>query len=155
VIRHSSILGWDTMQTPPSAPEPAKAVRVKAAPPPMPAGATAQIAPPTPATPRFGSGSVLFAAQLVPTVATTNAVPSSFDFEPHPEAKNRTTFIVLGVLLGAVGAHNFYAGYQKKAVSQLCITLFSLGFASPMSWIWAVIDICTVDRDSKGIKFRS
>ena len=65
------------------------------------------------------------------------------------------TFIILGVLLGAFGAHNFYAGYTKKAVAQLCITVLSLGFASPMSWVWAVIDISTIDSDEKGIKFRS
>jgi hypothetical protein len=71
------------------------------------------------------------------------------------EGKKRTTFIILGVLLGPVGAHNFYAGYRGKAVTQLCITLLTLGFGSPMTWIWALIDVWTVDRDSKGIKFCS
>jgi hypothetical protein len=31
----------------------------------------------------------------------------------------------------------------------------TLGFGSPMSWIWAIIDICTIDHDSKGIRFAS
>jgi hypothetical protein len=65
------------------------------------------------------------------------------------------TFIILGVLLGAFGAHNFYAGYTKKASIQLCITLASVGLASPMSWVWAVIDVSTVDADAQGIRFRS
>jgi TM2 domain-containing membrane protein YozV len=81
--------------------------------------------------------------------------------EPEPAAvpeglpKSRTTFIVLGALLGALGAHNFYAGYYKKAVAQLAITLVTFGFGSPMSWIWAIIDICTVNHDKRGIQFES
>lgn len=78
---------------------------------------------------------------------------------PDPVAsgppKNRTTYIVLGALLGAFGAHNFYAGYKKKAFGQLAITVFTLGFGSPMSWMWAIIDICTVGQDSRGIQFES
>jgi TM2 domain-containing membrane protein YozV len=69
--------------------------------------------------------------------------------------KNRTNYILLGALLGAFGAHNFYAGYYKKAGAQLGITLLTLGFGSPMSWLWAVIDICTIDRDGWGVEFES
>jgi len=71
------------------------------------------------------------------------------------EPKSRTTFILLGALLGALGAHNFYAGYLKKAIAQLAITVVTLGFGSPMSWIWAIIDICTVNQDNRGIEFAS
>jgi TM2 domain-containing membrane protein YozV len=94
-------------------------------------------------------------------------VPSMFggfsayaDAAPDQEAavqppKNRTSFIILGALLGAFGAHNFYAGYHKKAGIQLAITVLTLGFGSPMSWMWAVIDICTIDRDGRGVQFES
>lgn len=79
--------------------------------------------------------------------------------EPEPVAlgqpKSRTTYIVLGALLGAFGAHNFYAGYAKKAGVQLAITVLTLGFGSPMSWIWAIIDICTIGRDGQGVQFES
>jgi TM2 domain-containing protein/RING finger family protein len=112
---------------------------------------------------------------IVPPPATTQelrhvanrVVPSMFGGfagqDPAPPAeepemnqpKNRASFIVLGALLGAFGAHNFYAGYYKKAGIQLAITVLTLGFASPMSWIWAVIDICTIDRDSRGLPFES
>jgi TM2 domain-containing membrane protein YozV len=71
------------------------------------------------------------------------------------EPRKRTNYIVLGALLGAFGAHNFYAGYYKKAGMQLGITLLTLGFGSPMSWLWAVIDICTIDRDVRGVQFES
>ncbi|HEY1678714.1 MAG TPA: NINE protein [Candidatus Sulfotelmatobacter sp.] len=71
------------------------------------------------------------------------------------EPRNRMTFILLGALLGAFGAHNFYAGYVKKGWIQLAITLLTLGFASPMSWMWAVIDICTVNNDAHGVQLES
>lgn len=130
---------------------PANPARIKAPPPPLP-GAVAQPAPFP--VPRFGAPSVLFGSQPVPAVA--GAAPATpLSFEPDPDAKNRMTFIILGVLLGAFGAHNFYAGYTKKAAAQLCITVLSVGFASPMAWVWAVIDISTIDSDEKGIKFRS
>lgn len=69
--------------------------------------------------------------------------------------KGKMTFVMLGVLLGGLGAHNFYAGYKKKAVAQLCITALTLGYGAPMAWIWALIDVCTVERDSEGIQFKS
>jgi len=133
---------------------PAPAVRTKAPPPPLP-GVAAQ--PASIPLPRFGAGSVLFGSQPVPVVATAAAAAPTtpLSFEPDPDAKNRMTFIILGVLLGPFGAHNFYAGYTKKAMAQLCITVLSLGFASPMAWVWAVIDVSTIDSDEKGIKFRS
>jgi hypothetical protein len=98
---------------------------------------------------------------------TNRVVPSLFgsfaDYDtvqdPEPvfigPPKNRTTYIVLGALLGAFGAHNFYAGYTKKAAAQLAITVLTLGFGSPMSWIWAIIDICTIGQDSQGVQFES
>jgi TM2 domain-containing membrane protein YozV len=70
----------------------------------------------------------------------------------HPP-KSRTAFIVLGIFLGAFGAHNFYAGYTGKAVGQLCLTILSLFYLSLASWIWAVIEICIIEKDSAGIRF--
>jgi len=99
---------------------------------------------------------MFFDTPPVPVPAQAAAPTYDFNLEPDdPNAKNRSTFIVLGALLGCFGAHNFYAGYKRKAVMQLCLTAFSLGFAGIMSWVWAVIDVCTVDRDSEGIRFRS
>lgn len=129
--------------------------QVKAAPPPLPPGAAPAAPPVARPTARVGVGSMFFdaAPQPVPAAATVPAFP--FDAEPDPNAKNRSTFIVLGALLGFFGAHNFYAGYKRKAVGQLCLTAFTLGFGGVMTWVWAVIDVCTVDRDSSGIKFKS
>jgi TM2 domain-containing membrane protein YozV len=67
--------------------------------------------------------------------------------------KSRVVFVLLALLLGSFGGHNFYAGYVKKAVIQICISLFSCLFASPIIWIWAVIEACTVNCDQDGVAF--
>ncbi|MGO8717862.1 MAG: NINE protein [Acidobacteriaceae bacterium] len=98
------------------------------------------------------------ANRVVPSMfggfADQDPAPPAEEAEIH-EPKSRTTYIMLGALLGAFGAHNFYAGYHKKAGLQLAITLLTLGFGSPMSWMWAVIDICTINRDGWGVPFES
>jgi len=80
---------------------------------------------------------------------------SAFIVAASPVAKRKMTFTLLGVFLGALGAHNFYAGYHGKAVGQLCLSVLTLGFGSPMAWIWAVIEVCIVTCDSKGVQFSS
>jgi TM2 domain-containing membrane protein YozV len=80
---------------------------------------------------------------------------------PYPQGQyaaaafpsSRTTFVVLGIFLGMFGAHNFYAGYTGKAVGQLCLTILSCGYLFVASWIWAIVEICIVDKDSAGIHF--
>jgi TM2 domain-containing membrane protein YozV len=67
--------------------------------------------------------------------------------------KSRTTYIVLGLFLGAFGAHNFYSGYTGRAVGQLCLTVLTLGYLGIVSWIWAIIEICIVEKDSTGLNF--
>jgi TM2 domain-containing membrane protein YozV len=67
--------------------------------------------------------------------------------------RSRLTFILLGVLLGAFGGHNFYAGYTKKAVIQLLLTVLSCFFGGVISWIWAIVEVCIVTQDDDGIAF--
>jgi hypothetical protein len=123
--------------------------RPPAPPPPPPPGV---VVPPTTEDLRH------IANQVVPSMfggfaGTTGAAPAEEAVVLEP--KNRSSFIILGALLGAFGAHNFYAGYYKKAGIQLGITVLTLGLGSPMSWLWAVIDICTIDHDSRGLIFES
>jgi TM2 domain-containing membrane protein YozV len=83
------------------------------------------------------------------------AAPAYIDFMPHPDAKDKNRFILLGAFLGMFGAHSFYAGYKRKAFIQLGITVLTLGFAIPMTWVWAIIDVLTIEEDSNETKFRS
>jgi hypothetical protein len=137
----------------------AAAVQPAVAPPPPPNTTSAAAAPPQESLDNLRR----ISSQVVPSMFSLfdPGPGTEITVEPDPAAvpqgppKSRTTFILLGALLGAVGGHNFYAGYTKKAIWQLLITLVTFGFASPMTWIWAIIDICTVSQDSRGIQFES
>ena len=104
---------------------------------------------------RSSSYSIMGLSGGAPAAASTGpdlSAPVQVGFENH---KNKMTYVMLGVLLGPFGAHNFYAGHKKKGIAQLCITVLTLGYGAPMSWIWAIIDVLTVEKDSKGIQFKS
>lgn len=94
--------------------------------------------------------------QATPYPAPTRlTMPPGSALDPSRPARNRTVFLLLGVLFGAFGAHSFYAGSTKKGFLQLGITMLTFGFAGLMVWIWAVIDICTITTDNDGIPFRN
>jgi hypothetical protein len=67
--------------------------------------------------------------------------------------KSRATYIALGIFLGPLGIHNFYAGYTGRAVGQLCLSVLTLFYLALVSWVWAIVEICIVDKDSAGIQF--
>ncbi|HZD95901.1 MAG TPA: NINE protein [Candidatus Sulfotelmatobacter sp.] len=69
-------------------------------------------------------------------------------------SKNRATYIVLGIFLGALGVHNFYGGYTGRGVGQLCLTILTLGYLGIIAWMWAIVEICIVDKDGQGIPFK-
>ena len=69
---------------------------------------------------------------------------------------NRTSYILLGIFLGALGVHNFYAGYQGRGLAQLLITIF-LGWTILfllITSLWAIIEVCVVTKDADGINFQ-
>jgi hypothetical protein len=131
----------------PATPAPVVGTRL---PPPPPPG----VVVPAPASQELRDAANRVVPSMFGGFAGQDAAPPTEQAEIR-EPKHRTSFIILGALLGAFGAHNFYAGYYKKAGIQLAITLLTLGLGSPMSWMWAVIDICTIDRDSRGVQFES
>lgn len=60
--------------------------------------------------------------------------------------KSRFRFLagILGVLLGFLGAHNFYLGYIKKGIFQLVVTVLlcviGLGPLAGIIWAWALYE---------------
>ncbi len=66
-------------------------------------------------------------------------------------SKSKVAFVLLGVFLGSLGIHNFYIGRTKQGVIQLLITVLSAGMLSLASWIWAIVDICTINADANGV----
>ncbi len=57
-----------------------------------------------------------------------------------PNAKSKIAAGILGILLGALGVHNFYLGYTGKGVAQVLITVLSCGALSWASAIWGLIE---------------
>ena len=117
-----------------------------AAPPPPPAGTVPP--PPIPAPlSTVGSEARLFQS------STQYAMPTNHPFYDYAPRKSRVAFVLFAVFLGAFGGHNFYAGYAKKGAIQLCITLFTCFYGSFISWIWAIVEACTVTHDDDGVVF--
>lgn len=67
--------------------------------------------------------------------------------------KSRLAYILLGLFLGGLGVHNFYAGYNGKGIAQLLMSILSFGILTPVVWIWVIVEIITVTKDVKGIPF--
>lgn len=44
----------------------------------------------------------------------------------YPESKSGIAYALLAWFLGIFGAHNFYAGYTRRAIAQLLLTVFFL-----------------------------
>ena len=70
-------------------------------------------------------------------------------------SKSRTAYVLLGLFLGGLGIHNFYAGYVGRGIAQLLITIFLFWLIIPLIAviIWNIVEICTVSQDAKGVAF--
>lgn len=102
--------------------------------------------------------------QTVPQAAV--CTKCGVDFAQYNQAydpsqmKSKVAAGLLGILLGAFGAHNFYLGYTGKAVAQLLITLVSCFTLGVVSAIWGLVEgimILTgsISEDAKGIPLKS
>lgn len=58
----------------------------------------------------------------------------------NPNAKSKIAAGLFGILLGALGVHNFYLGYTGKGIAQLLITVLTCGYLGFISWIWGLIE---------------
>ena len=54
--------------------------------------------------------------------------------------KSKVVAGVLGILLGSLGIHNFYLGYNKKALIQLLVSVLSFGFLAWAIGIWGLVE---------------
>ena len=63
--------------------------------------------------------------------------------------------MVLALFFGCLGVHNFYAGYNGRAVAQLLITILGGILIVPIIavGIWVLIEICIVNKDARGVPF--
>lgn len=105
-------------------------------------------------------------AKFCPSCDTRTADDNMFYRSKNPtpdtvELKSKLAAGVLGILLGALGIHNFYLGYTEKAVAQLLLgTLGVFLIVGPaISGIWGLIEgilILTgsINTDGKGNPLR-
>ena len=135
--------GFTTFHAP--APEPEQP-----APPTVPSGSGAEMPPPPP--PMAGTG-IAPPPQAGPGPQQQQAQGSLAHYYPAPQPKKRVIFVFLGIFLGLFGVHNFYAGYVKKGTIQLCITLLSCFYGAVVSWVWAIVEICSIEKDADGTQF--
>lgn len=55
-------------------------------------------------------------------------------------SKSKVAAGLFGIFFGAFGVHNFYLGYNGKAIAQLLITVLSCGTLSFISALWGLIE---------------
>jgi TM2 domain-containing membrane protein YozV len=123
---------------------------VPAAAPPAPEAPSA--APPPP-PPLAGSG-VAPPPHIGPAPPAPGYAPAQLvNYYQPPAPKTRVLFVLLGIFLGALGVHNFYAGYTKKGAIQLCSTLLTCFYGAAISWPWAIVEICVINKDAEGNQF--
>lgn len=69
-------------------------------------------------------------------------------------------FILLGLFLGGLGVHNFYAGHNNKGIVQLLVGWFVMSWLGWLTcgagwvvwWIYLLIDTLITDTDASGRK---
>jgi len=125
-------------------------------------------APRVPPPPRLDGAPqplAISANDFAPASGSAPPAPSNFTFAGYapPAAptsysryvrrKTRVAYVMLAIFFGSFGVHNFYAGYIKKAVIQLCLTVFTFSLAGPIIWIWAIVEACMIRQDSDGVAF--
>ena len=78
-------------------------------------------------------------------------------------SKSRGVHIILGLMFGGMGFHNFYSGHNLRGAIKLCILFFSFvldastGFRTGFSLValvfiafWSIIEVIVVKNDASG-----
>lgn len=118
----------------------------EASPPPLPGS--------TPAAPAPPAHSVSMAAYRKPEVRAAPAEP-----QPAPEIatrppRRRMIYALLGIFLGFLGLHNFYARNWLTGLLQLLLSCatYLLGFGIIVPWLWALLEAVLVRQDGDEIE---
>lgn len=104
-------------------------------------GGAATASPPVP--PPWGAASAASPQPIQVVVA-----------QPSAQPKSRVAFVLLGLFLGTLGIHNFYAGYTGRAVVQLLITLLTGWLIVPLLIValWCLVEVIAVHNDAQGLR---
>jgi len=61
--------------------------------------------------------------------------------------------VILALFAGLFGLHNFYLGHTNRGLTQLLISVCTLGFAAPFVWLWAVVELILIVTRSGSYAF--
>ena len=64
--------------------------------------------------------------------------------------KSRWLFVLLAILLGQIGIHNFYAGHNFRGICQLVLTLITFGYVAGFMMFLNVLEAIFVTEDGDG-----
>lgn len=64
--------------------------------------------------------------------------------------KSRWLFVLLAILLGQIGIHNFYAGHNFRGICQLVLTLITFGYIAGFMMFLNVLEAIFVTEDGDG-----
>ena len=64
--------------------------------------------------------------------------------------KSRWLFVLLAILLGQIGIHNFYAGHNFRGICQLVLTLITFGYITGFMMFLNVLEAIFVTEDGDG-----
>jgi TM2 domain-containing membrane protein YozV len=77
------------------------------------------------------------AVQPAPGYAPAPYGQPSYGVQPYSsQAHSKMVAGLLGIFLGGLGFHNFYLGYNQRAIIQIIVTFVTLGFGA----IWGFIE---------------
>lgn len=125
---------------PPAPPAPAAPAPGAYAPPPPPPAPGAYTPPPPPGAYAPPPGAASGGYQQPPGYGTPapGAYPPGYAPVGQIGQKNRVTAGVLAILLGSLGIHKFYMGYNGAGIVLFLVSVLSLG---TLSWISAIIGL--------------
>lgn len=98
-------------------------------------------------------GHMLYGAPTGSYAGYSNGTPA------YPLHKSRIAAGILAILVGALGIHNFYLGYNARGTIQLLVSVLTCGIgAGPMA-IWALVEgimlLCgSTSYDARGIPLK-
>lgn len=103
-------------------------------------------------------GATVRVIELLPGIVQKQPSPQSYTAQQLPqgaETQSRVIYVILGIFLGVLGIHNFYAGRTYCGLAQLLTTLLLGWLVIPIlgMWIWTIVEICTVKCDGDGLRF--
>ena len=71
----------------------------------------------------------------------------------HQPPRQLLIVVILALFAGLFGLHNFYLGHTNRGLTQLLVSLCTLGFAAPFVWLWAVVELILIVTRSGSYAF--